>query len=167
MCRSVFGRGSVFGFMLPLGNTPNTEMSGTSKFASMGIESIRQFVEGKRFVIVEDDAMVSEALAKSLTVLGGKVECFFEAESALQQVNIILADYFIVDHMLSGKIDGTGFLLKLSQMMHRTVCAVMMSGNTTSDFIRDAEHFDWPVLHKPVSVEQLIFQLREQITKVD
>jgi DNA-binding response OmpR family regulator len=64
--------------------------------------------------------------------------------------------------MLPGNIDGINFLLRLRQKLHKPVCAVMMSGDTSSYFIRKAELFDWPVLHKPVNMSKLISRLSEQ-----
>jgi DNA-binding response OmpR family regulator len=67
--------------------------------------------------------------------------------------------------MLPGNIDGINFLLRLRQNLHKPVCAVMMSGDTSSYFIRKAELFDWPVLHKPVNISKLITRLSEQYGK--
>ena len=166
-CRSQFGRGSVFAFRLPTHNKANQELHDSRKSEPMELEAVRQFVKGKRFVIVEDDAMVSEALKKSLTVMEGRVESYYDADVALQTANIENADCYIVDYMLPGDVDGTNFLLRLHQELHRPVCAVMMSGNTTSDFIRKAAFFDWPVLHKPVNTTQLVSRLSEQYNKPD
>lgn len=161
-CRSQFGRGSVFGFQLPIGNTPSkeSEVSNASELAER--EATGQFVKGKRFIIVEDDTLVSEALAKVLTIMGGTVESFYDAEAALQEINIDKADCYIVDYMLPGNIDGTNFLLRLHQKLNKPVCAVMMSGNTSTEFIKKSKFLNWPLLHKPVDIVQLISRLREQ-----
>ena len=132
---------------------------------SQDIEVNRDFVQGKRFVVLEDDELVSEALSQSLKIMGGEVKCFNQAESALQYPGIGNADCYIVDYMLPGNVNGINFLLRLHQMLHKSVCAVMMSGNTSSYFIRNAEFFCWPVLHKPVSISQLIHKLSEQYSK--
>jgi PAS domain S-box-containing protein len=166
-CRSQFGRGSVFSFHLPIVNLPGKAINFSYSSKSMELDSIRQFVKGKRFVIVEDDALVSEAMSKSLTIMGGKVESYFDAEIALQQVNIENADCFIVDYMLPGNVDGSHFLLRINQKLHKPACAVMMSGNTDSYFIHKAEQYIWPMLHKPVNLEQLITRLSEQYNKSD
>jgi PAS domain S-box-containing protein len=164
-CRSQFGRGSVFGFQLPIENSPCKETEVSNASESTELEAIGQFVKGKRFIIVEDDALVSEALAKILTILGGAVESFYDAEVALQETNFEKADCYIVDHMLPGNIDGTNFLRRLHQKIHKPVCAVMMSGNTSTEFIKNSEYFNWPVVHKPVDIVQLINRLSEQCGK--
>jgi FixJ family two-component response regulator len=132
---------------------------------STDIEACRQFAQGKQFVVVEDDELVSQSLRDLLENMGASVECFENAEYALHQPDIEKADCYIVDYMLPGIIDGTNFLLSLHQKLHKPVCAVMMSGNTSSYFLRKAEHFDWPVLNKPVKVSQLISQLSQQYNR--
>jgi len=129
---------------------------------SIDIETCRLFAEGKQFVVVEDDEFVSQSLRDLLENMGGKVECYDSAEDALRQHDIGLADCFIVDYMLAGNVDGANFLIRLRQNLHKPVCAVILSGNTSSNFMHKAELLDWPVLHKPVNVSQLISRLSEQ-----
>jgi hypothetical protein len=165
VCRSQLGRGSVFAFHLPTDNLQNNVMRDIPFPKQFEIEDNRSFVQGKHFVVIEDDTMVSEALSNSLRLMGGEVDCFDNPEKALRQANIGNADCYIVDYMLPGNIDGINFLLRLRQKLHKPVCAVMMSGDTSSYFIRKAELFDWPVLHKPVNMSNLISKLIEQYNK--
>ena len=164
-CGSRLGRGSVFGFKLAKSRRIGNEIQNSNNYPLLNVDAIRDFVQGKRFVIVEDDVLLSEALGKSLIALGGKVESYFEAGIALQQPNIENADCYIVDYMLPGSIDGTDFLIRLRKSIHRPICAVLMSGDTSSSFIRKADAFFWPVLHKPVNIGHicscLIFQYRK------
>ena len=126
------------------------------------IEINRSFARGKRFVVVEDDELVAEALIKALEIMGGEVKFFDNAEYALQYPEIGNADYYIVDYMLPNNIDGINFLLALRQKVHKSVCAVMISGNTSSQFARKAQFFDWPVLNKPVNLSKLVELLGKQ-----
>lgn len=129
------------------------------------IEASRLFVQGKLFVVVEDDALISQATRIVLENMGGTVECFGDAESALRYSNIGNAHCFIVDYKLSGTVDGLNFLSLLHQKLRRPICAVMMSGDTSEQFSRKAEFFDWPVLQKPVNASKLISRLSEQYAK--
>ncbi len=132
---------------------------------SREIETNRLFVQGKLFVVVEDDALISQAMRAVLENMGGAVECFDNAENALRQSTIENADCFIVDYKLSGTVDGINFLSLLHQKLHKPICAVMMSGDTSVQFVRKAEFFDWPVLQKPVNASKLISKLSEQYGK--
>ena len=162
-CRSQFGRGSVFEFRLPL----DVE---TCAMPEQSVAEIQEddadqatFVKGKLFVVVEDDALVAEALSKSLAGMGGEVEIFHSAETALNQASIEDADYFIVDFMLSGTLNGIQFLNLLSQKLGKPVIAVIMTGDTSPNFVREAANCGWPVLHKPVSISKLITRIRIQV----
>ena len=138
----------------------------TSGAESLEIDIIKSFVRGKRFVVIEDDVLISEALSKSLELMEGEVKCFDNAEYALQCAAIGNADCYIVDYRLPGPIDGINFLLRLHQKLHKPICAVMMSGDTSPYLIRKSELFDWPLLHKPVNISKVISRLSEQSNRI-
>lgn len=163
-CRSQVGRGSVFEFVVPLDNSTDCEIQ-KAPIEPKDDGTNHSFVYGKRFVVIEDDGMISEALVNSLEILGGNVECFDNAECALQHPDIGNADCYIVDYMLPGNVDGINFLNRLNQQLHKHVCAVMVTGDTSSQFMRKAELFHWPVQHKPVNISTLIAKLEEQYGK--
>jgi PAS domain S-box-containing protein len=160
-CRSQPGRGSVFEFRLPSDGISNPVMAHTAEAPQEDMGSY-SFARGKRFVVVEDDALVAEALNKSLGGMGGKVECFHSAEYALQYEDIESTDCYIVDYMLGGKFDGIQFLNLLRQKLGKPVKAVIMTGDTSTAFVREAADCEWPVLHKPVNTSKLIARLSEQ-----
>lgn len=64
--------------------------------------------------------------------------------------------------MLPGEVDGVNFLLRLREKLNKHICAVIISGNTSTDFVLKAELFSWPVMHKPVNMSKLIASLSEQ-----
>jgi two-component system CheB/CheR fusion protein len=129
---------------------------------SAEIETCRLFAQGKQFVVLEDDEFVSQSLRDLLENMGGKVACFNNAENALLQQGIENADCYIVDYMLDGNVDGANFLIRLRQKLRKPVCAVIVSGDTSTNFMHKVEILDWPVLHKPVKVSQLMSRLFEQ-----
>lgn len=117
---------------------------------------------GKKFALVEDDALVAQATAICLEGLGGQVKCFSRAEDALLHANVELANYYVVDYMLGGALNGIQFLNLLHKKLGHPVNAVLMTGDTSSNFIRESTGFDWPVLYKPVDVSELLASLRAQ-----
>jgi hypothetical protein len=119
-----------------------------------------KFVRGKHFVVVENDALVAEAMYKVLQMMGGKVELFHRPEIALPHTNIEHADYYIVDYMLEGSLNGIQFLNQLRQKKGVPINAVLVTGDTSTAFVREMENCDWPVLHKPVTISKLIDRLR-------
>lgn len=161
-CRSQLGRGSVFEFRLPLDVEACAMPEQSVAVIQEDDADQAAFVQGKLFVVVEDDALVAEALSKSLAGMGGEVEIFHSAETALNHASIDDADYFIVDFMLCGTLNGIQFLNLLSQKLGKPVIAVIMTGDTSPNFVREAENCGWPVLHKPVSISKLITRIRIQ-----
>lgn len=160
-CRSQLKKGSVFEFILPLTDTatvvPHPEAS-----LNHPVFDQAAFVKNKRFVIVEDDALVAEALSKALVEMGAMAEFYHSAEVALNHPGIGDADYFIVDYMLGGTLNGIEFLERLRRKLSAPVKAVIMTGETSSAFVRDTAHCAWPVQHKPVNISKLIDCLRTQ-----
>lgn len=161
-CRSQYRRGSVFGFRLPL-DVESHELR-QQDIAATPKEDIdpTAFIRGKRFVVVEDDPLVAEALCKTLLGMGGEVTLFDSAEVALNHANIGEADYYIVDFMLGGSLNGMQLLNLLCQKRKQQVKAVMMTGDTSPIFVRAAVNCAWPVHHKPVAMDKLISSLRAQ-----
>ncbi len=119
-------------------------------------------MRGKHFVVVEDDSLVAQAIVRLLEGMGGEVKCFHSAEDALQHTHIEQADCYIADYMLEGKLNGMQLLTRLQQKLGKPIAAVLMTGDTSTAFLRHARECDWPVLHKPVNTFQLISALRDQ-----
>jgi signal transduction histidine kinase len=155
-CRSMFGRGSVFSFRLPLDKSQSTLVSGAE--AAPENMALASFAPGKHFVVVEDDVMVAEALCDALVMMGGEVQCFHNAEDALN--NALRADYYISDYMLGGELNG----IQLLNQLHKKhgIKAVLMTGDTSVSFIKETGNCVWPVLHKPVNMAKLIAELNIQ-----
>lgn len=161
-CHSQAGRGSVFGFRLPLdGDTTSVAQLGTIPIELHDIAK-ESFVRGKRFVIVENDTLVAHAMITWLEGMGGEVICFHEAEEALRHANIEDADCYIADYMLGDSINGIQFLNLIRQKLGKPVRAIVVTGDTSAAFIRHAGECDWPVLHKPINTSRLISELRKQ-----
>jgi len=161
-CRSQFERGSVFEFRLPLAPGPGERTLVNAADAGPDEAPRRAFARGRTFVVVEDDALVAQALVNLLEGLGGQVVCFHSGEEALRSNRLDHADYYIVDYMLGGSLNGIQFLSLLRERLARTVQAVLMTGDTSPSFIRDAADLHWPVLHKPVHASRLISCLAPQ-----
>lgn len=159
-CRSQFGRGSVFGFSLPLDIT--SEMPPQTVTVDLQNDVANdQFARGKRLIVVEDDKLVAQAMIDWLEGMGGDVEYFHSAEDALRHANIEV-DYYIVDYMLSGTLNGIQFLNQLRQKLGKPINAVLVTGDTSPTFVRGAADCDWPILHKPINTSKLISGLSMQ-----
>lgn len=158
VCRSRLGRGSVFEFSLPLAMPVEMPRVDDVVTPPPGQDELAALVRGKRFVVVEDDTLVAEALGRSISAIQGEVKHFHNAEDALRHADAE-TDYYIVDHMLSGKLSGVDMLNQLRLNANKPIRAVIVSGDTSAEFIRKAGEFDWPLIHKPAKLDQLITAL--------
>lgn len=159
-CRSQVGRGSVFEFRLPL-ESASSKVAQVPAVVPLPNEAADEpFARGKRFVVVEDDALVAQGMINWLEGLGGEVKCFHSAEDALlHAADIEYADYYIADYMLGGTLNGIQFLNLVRQQLGKPIKAVLVTGDTSTTFIRHAADCDWPVLHKPINTSKLISSL--------
>lgn len=160
-CRSRSGRGSVFEFSLPLKDAA-ASMQHDIAIPDQGRTTNASFARGKRFVVVEDDLLVAQAIVHWLEGMGGEVQCFHSAEDALRHANISYADYYIADYMLGGALNGIQFLNIVRQNLGKPIKAIVTTGDTSTAFIRHSVECDWPVLHKPINTSSLIAELSQQ-----
>ncbi len=164
-CRSLVGRGSVFEFRLPLDHTTRSSAEMLAISRPEGTPDL-MFGTGKRFVLVEDDALVAQGMIDWLEAAGGEVSCFHSAEDALSHFSAIEnADCYIADYMLGGALTGIQFLELVRQKRGKPVKAVLVTGDTSTAFIRHAAECDWPVLHKPVTASRLLSALNMMVTE--
>jgi len=157
-CRSRHGRGTVFAFRLPRAD-PSVVVS---RVALPEHELSDAFAQGRTFVVLEDDPLVASATTTVLEGMGGKVKCYASAEDALLCTDIGQADYYIVDFMLGGALNGIQFLKILRQKSGPPIRAVLVTGDTSSNFIHESAGLDWPVQYKPVDVRELLASLSAQ-----
>ena len=158
-CRSRPGFGSVFELHLPVnGERRKTERLPIRNIKDKIADEI--LFDGKRVVVVEDDILVANGLVSLLQGLGAEVRYFHNAEEALRQADIASADFFIAGYSLGGKLNGFQFLEALQQKQQIALRAVVLTGDTSSQFISSVADSPWPVLHKPVSYAKLAASMR-------
>lgn len=161
-CRSQVGRGTVFGFRLPLENLPRGAVWHAAVGAAREEPLDASFARGKRFVLVEDDSLVAQAMVNLLEGIGGEVKRFHNAEDVLSHPGIADVDCFISDYMLAGAQNGIQLLNQLRQKLGRPINAVLMTGDTSPAFMVELTDCAWTVLHKPVKLTDLMSSLMAQ-----
>lgn len=152
-CRSRPGHGSVFGLTLPL--EAERRAVERSPAGDSGNVVDRSWAEGKRIVVLEDDLQVAAGMVSLLQSLGAEAQHFPSAEEAMMHRDIAEADYYIVDYALGGDMTGFQFLEELQHRRHTLMRAVILTGETSSQFVRAVEDSPWPVLHKPANLTRL------------
>jgi signal transduction histidine kinase len=151
-CRSRPGRGTVFGFWLPLADSPappaHAEPPPVS--AANGADAAPS-----RVVVIDDNAMVIKAMMVSLESSDLEMTSYFSAEEALADASIADADFYISDLNLPG-IDGIELLDAIQRRAQRRINAILLTGDTAPDRVDRVRCSGWPVLYKPVDLQELM-----------
>lgn len=147
-CRSRPGKGTVMEIALPAATQP-------SAAAADDVPLARLDLSGTRVVVVEDTTEVAQALSQWLQSQGAQVSHYLTAEEALAAPGIETADFYLSDYRLPGRMNGLDFLQSLQAQAPDEIQAVLLTGDTSSQFIERVAASGWPILFKPVKPREL------------
>ena len=166
---STQGRGSVFRILVPrvLGPEAIEATDATSGAdPSLDIRTVRGLA-GARILIVEDDAIVREAMVQLLS----SWQCLSRAvatpgDAATLTPEEPAPDVLICDYRLREGMTGTEAIAMLRRHWGRPVPAIIITGDTAPARIREALESGVPVLHKPVAPDRLCRELLTLVPQV-
>jgi signal transduction histidine kinase/CheY-like chemotaxis protein len=124
-------------------------------------------LNGRRILVVDDDLLVSEATSRALSRAGAHV---FEATSAQEATSLLgsnpslVVDVLVVDYRLAGTETGAEVIEQVRRALGRTVPAVMITGDTAADDLKQLRSYQLKVIHKPVSSYELIATVQALLT---
>ena len=148
--RSRPARGSVFRLYLPPWHQALPD-EGPS-LAAIPTERLH----GLRLLVVDDDAAVRQGMEALLSSWGCQCLCVDSSTSALAALAHMPApDVVITDFRLRHEETGKQVLQALQAQLGRALPAIIMTGDTSPQRLRDAQSADAVLLHKPVSTAQL------------
>ena len=114
---------------------------------------------GKTIAVIEDDPVVLEAYAQALTTRGAIVIKIalehheFDKQMALLDVSSI--DFIISDYRLKTS-SGAEMISRLREVFNDEIPAMIVTADTSPAHIQYFSELNIPVLHKPVSFQQVI-----------
>ena len=159
---SRLGRGSCFAITLP--NALATDSDGRADSALGGDGG--DLVDGSDALIllVEDDAVIRMALALMLegwgyrVVEAGSVSEAFELLDGELVPDLVLTDYRLPE-------GGTGLMVMdtVRRRLGRDLPGVLLTGDTSSDRLREAAGAQCALLHKPIQPHDLFSIVREML----
>lgn len=126
-----------------------------SAAAADDVPLARLDLSGTRVVVVEDTTEVAQALSQWLQSQGARVSHYLTAEEALAAPGIETADFYLSDYRLPGRMNGLDFLQSLQAQAPDEIQAVLLTGDTSSQFIERVAASGWPILFKPVKPREL------------
>ncbi len=160
--RSVVGRGSCFSITLPVSAEAPRSATTTAPAAELGAELF-----GKRVLVLDDDVAVRDAMSSLLERWGCEVITTSTPEEA--EAGIAsgpgLPDMLIVDYRLRQDASGIETIGRLHDLAGTRIPALVITGDTAPDRLREAEESGYPLLHKPVKPAQLRTVMRQLILR--
>lgn len=156
--KSVPGRGSRFSVTLPLaGERPASTEAQATPF-ELGLE-----LQGRRVLVLDDDAAVRVAMRSMLERWGCEVStaASHEEAEALFAQPARLPELLIVDYRLRQHASGIESVARLHALCGRAVPALVITGDTAPERLREAQRSGYPLLHKPVKPAKLRTAMRQ------
>jgi two-component system CheB/CheR fusion protein len=161
--RSWPGAGSVFEVSLPVANEP-----ATAAVQGPRAPPDTDILRGRLAVLVDDDPIVLEGTEAMLVEWGCEVvsaASVSDAAEALRAINHF-PDFIVADLRLRGTETGLDAIAVLHQLLARPVPAIIVTGDTDPERIKQASASGYIILHKPVEPVLLQFAIRRVIQEI-
>lgn len=146
---SVPGRGSVFRLGLPI------VTEATSTLDSQALKSKPADLRGLQVLVIDDDEAVRAGMALLLRCWGCVVNVAETIQQGLEVARRQAPDLVVSDYRLREQQSGLDAILALRVLIGNHLPALLITGDTAPERLREALASDIPLLHKPVSPELL------------
>ncbi len=153
------GRGARFSIVLPRAAAPRTPGPASAGAAETGDD-----LRGVRVLVLDDDHAILDAMQRLLSRWGLDVVLARSVDDALRSAAQAPApQILLVDYRLAGKVTGIEAVSRLREALAAPVPAVLLTGDTAPDRLRQAEQSAIPLLHKPVQPARLRAVMRSSL----
>ncbi|MDD5057539.1 MAG: hybrid sensor histidine kinase/response regulator [Sideroxydans sp.] len=146
-------RGSVFRLSMPI-DTSLTAMQ-------TAMTQSRTRVLNASLLVIDDDKIVREGMCHLLRDWGCECEMAENIEEALAITSVHAPDLIISDYRLREQRTGVEAIASLRAQLGESLPALLITGDTAPERLREAQASGIPLLHKPVSPSQLYRKLVE------
>ena len=116
--------------------------------------------------MIDDDEAVLSGMAQLLRSWGCEVAAAGSISEALELAKVQAPDLIVSDYRLRGNQTGAEAITALRSLLGKDVPALMITGDTAPDRLREALASDVPLLHKPVVPDQLFRSMSDAINAV-
>lgn len=118
-------------------------------------------------MLIDDDPDVLVATAELAAANGFGVTTAASLEEALAHPDLPRVDVLLVDHRLPGGVTGQDVIKELSLRLNRTIPAILITGDTAPQRLREAAASGLLLLHKPLEPDMLLKALNRCLQSVD
>ncbi|HSQ05510.1 MAG TPA: hybrid sensor histidine kinase/response regulator, partial [Burkholderiales bacterium] len=146
------GRGTAFGFDVPLGTAP----AETPSRAQTGAPAVADLA-GRLIVVIDDEEAIVAGMRALLESWGADVIGSLSGDDVLTQVadHGRMPDLIIADYRLAGHVVGTEVIDQLREALDPDIPALLITASTAPGRITEADLRRYDLLLKPVQPERL------------
>lgn len=123
-------------------------------------------INGLKVLVIDDEAAVRAGMRTLLEALGGEVQAASGTEEALALASVTRPDVVLADFRLHGSDDGLAAVRSL-RVKYPGLAALLVSGDTAPQRLRDAHAAGLPLLHKPTSAQVLAQAIRAEVDRME
>jgi CheY-like chemotaxis protein len=152
---STVGRGSCFALSVPICAPAPADAAPADGTRTPAREACRHCI-----LVLDDDRIVREAMQALLLGWGYRACVAASAEEALQRAADCPPDLLLVDYRLPDGVTGADAVEAIRAACGHALPAVVITGDTAPDRLREAVEHGYPLLHKPVQPAKLRSTLR-------
>jgi two-component system, chemotaxis family, CheB/CheR fusion protein len=151
------GKGSVFAIEVGLAGGSAGAASPASKRSPPDAGAHERERRTGAILVIEDDPEVRDLIRLLLTEEGHRVATAPDGVAALELAaqGEIRPDLILADFNLPNGMDGLQVAATLRDRLHRPVPAIILTGDTSTDTLKDIERQKDVQLHKPVNLKAL------------
>ncbi|MFA5123199.1 chemotaxis protein CheB [Zavarzinia sp.] len=146
--RSRLGKGSAFTIWVERQDAPPVPLAAVADATTSGDGGRRGTI-----LVVEDDPDIRDLLQKLLGAEGHRTTAAADGAAALDLVSQggIRPDLILADYNLPGTLDGLRLAKTLRERLHHRTPVIMLTGDISTDTLREIALAHCAHLHKPVS----------------
>lgn len=147
------GRGSIFSVTMPC----EPERRAATRPPGVPAAPNSRALHGAQVLVIDDEPEVRSGMQALLEQLGCRVAAcsgYAEAERLLDE-RVLRVDVIVADFRLRQHENGIDTVRRLRAHMGEDVPALLVSGDTAPERLREAQSSGLPLLHKPVSADKL------------
>ena len=112
---------------------------------------------GTMVLVIDDDALVRKGMTRLLQSWGCESLAVASAQEALTQLKSrnFRPHYILADYRLHNGATGADAVERVQDNLPNRVPAILITGDTAPERLREAEASGYPLLHKPIEPAQL------------
>jgi CheY-like chemotaxis protein len=160
--RSVPGRGSVFRLDLPANLMAPAAAPGIMRTEEVAIPDL---LNEKTILVIDDEISIQMGMQSLLQSWGCTCIAVASAEEALQQTKGRAPDFVIADLRLQNNVTGIEAINKIRAALGKDIPAVLISGDTAPERLREISAAGLTILHKPLKPMRLRALLNHEFAR--